>query len=505
MTNFFIFLLALAIGGIAGYYMRLHLATQKVGSVENKIENLLEESKQKRREIITQAKEKSLLIIEEAKKEEKHRRKEISHLQQRLEKRESIFDKKILDLENKHQSLQEKANKIDKIKEDIKEIKKNQIEKLEKIAELNKNQARDILLEKVENESKNELVQRIKKLQNHANEEIEKEAKSIIANTILRCATSHIAEFTQTTVEIPNDEMKGRIIGREGRNIKAIEQLTGVEIIIDDTPEIITISGFNPIRRHVAKKALDNLITDGRIHPARIEEAIESAKKDISKDIKKAGEEAAYKTGIAGLDPKLLQILGRLKYRTSYGQNVLLHSVEVAFLSAMLAEALGADPHIAKKGGLLHDIGKALDHEVQGTHTEIGKDLANKFKLSPEITKAIIEHHEDVPSTLEALIVKVADAISASRPGARRDSAEYYLQRLTELEDLAKSFDGVEKSYAIQAGREVRVFVRPEDLNDYDTVKLAKNIATKIEEDLKYPGEIKVNVIREQRITEYAR
>ncbi|MCX6746033.1 MAG: ribonuclease Y, partial [Candidatus Parcubacteria bacterium] len=335
--------------------------------------------------------------------------------------------------------------------------------------------------------------------------EIDKKAKDIIALAIQRCSISHAQEITTTTVDLPNDEMKGRIIGREGRNIRTIEQLTGVEIVVDDTPMAITISGFSPIRRQVAKRALATLISDGRIHPGRIEEAIETAKREIALEIKKSGEDALFEMGITGIDPKLVQILGRLKFRTSYGHNVLLHSLEVSHLAGLLAEELGADVTVAKKGGLFHDIGKAVDHEVKGGHPEIGYDILKKFNLPEEIAYMCIAHHEDMPKTLEGIIVKVADAISGARPGARKDTYERYLQRLEELENVANAFAGVQKSYAIQAGREIRVFVMPEEIDDLSAAKLAQDIAHKIEEELKYPGEIKVNVIREMRVTEYAR
>jgi ribonuclease Y len=352
---------------------------------------------------------------------------------------------------------------------------------------------------------KEDLLSRIKKLENEEVEAVENKARDIMASTMQRLVSNYTTEITTTTVDLPNDEMKGRIIGREGRNIKVIEQLTGTEIIVDDTPNVITISGFSPIRRHIAKKTLDRLILDGRVHPTKIEGAIEEAKKELALDIKKAGEEALYEIGVAGLDPKLVQIIGRLKYRTSYGQNALRHSLEVAHLSALLAEELGADVTIAKKSGLLHDIGKAVDHEVQGTHPEIGRDIAKKFNLPQEIIDPIETHHDDRPRGLTAVIVKVADAISAARPGARHDTYERYLQRLEELEKIANSFTGVEKSYAIQAGREVRVFVMPEEIDDLNAHNMAREIAKKIEAELKYPGEIKVNVIREMRVTEYAR
>jgi ribonuclease Y len=443
--------------------------------------------------------------LDEAKKEAEDRRRELQHTQDRLEKREATFDKKLLELENKQQELYDKAEKIERLKEEIKKIKADQLEKLEKIAGLSSDEAKKVLLENVEEKIKTELVERIKKLQYQSGEELEKQAKSLLSSVIQRCASSHAAETTTTVVNLPSDEMKGRIIGREGRNIKAIEQLTGVEIIVDDTPEAIVVSGFSPIRRHLAKRALDKLISDGRIHPARIEEAVEEAKKELALDIKKSGEDAVREIGIAGLDPKLIQILGRLKYRTSYGQNQLVHALEVAHLSGLLAEELNGDVNVAKKGGLLHDIGKAVDHEVQGGHPEIGYDILKKFGLPEEIAYIALGHHEDSPKTLEAVIVKVADAISGARPGARKDTFENYLQRLNELEGVVTSFEGIEKVYAIQAGREVRVFVVPEAVDDWQATKLARDIADRIENELKYPGEIKVNVIREKRIIEYAR
>lgn len=492
-------------GMIAGYFARKSWAVREAESVEAKSRALINEAKDKQKQILLEAKDKAIRVIDEAKKEAEQRRGEVLHLQERLEKREALFDQKLLDLEERQQKLMDRANRLDQVKAEIQKIKEDQIAKLEKIAEMTRDQAKTVLLENTETRMKDELLSRIRKLQNQGEEELEKEAKNLLSSVIQRVASSHASETTTTIVNLPSDEMKGRIIGREGRNIKTIEQLTGVEIIVDDTPEAIVISGFNPIRRHLAKRALDKLIADGRIHPARIEETIEQAKKELALDIKKAGEEAAYEVGVAGLDPKLIQILGRLKYRTSYGQNVLRHSIEVANLAGLLAEELGANPVVCKKGGLLHDIGKAVDHEVQGGHPEIGYDIMKKFGLPEEIAYMSRAHHEDSPKTLEGIIVKVADAISGARPGARKDTYENYLQRLEELEQVAQQFEGVEKVYAIQAGREVRVFVFPEKVDDLQATKLAQDIAKKIEEELKYPGEIKVNVIRETRITEYAR
>jgi len=495
----------LASGGLIGYYFRKLFAARQVDSAERKAEELLNEAKNKQKELLLDAKDKAIKIIDQAKQEEESRRKEINYLQQRVEKREAVFDKKLLELESKQQELAQKAEKVEKYKEEIIKIKEAQFEKLEKIAQLTQEEAKAVLLENIEVRMKDELVTRVKKLEQESTEVLENRAKELLSSVIQRCAASHAAETTTTVVNLPTDEMKGRIIGREGRNIKALEQLTGVEIVIDDTPEAILVSGFSPIRRHLAKRALDKLIADGRIHPGRIEEAVEEAKKELALDIKEAGEDTAREVGIAGLDPKLIQILGRLKYRTSYGQNQLKHALEVSYLSGLLAAELKANVMVAKKGGLLHDIGKAVDHEVQGGHPQIGYDILKKFGLPEEIAYIALGHHEDNPKTLEAIIVKVADAISGSRVGARKDTYEDYLQRLNELEDVATSFEGVEKVYAIQAGREVRVFVLPDQVDDWQAVKLARDIADKIESELKYPGEIKVNVIREKRIIEYAR
>ena len=490
---------------LVGWWGRKFWAAKQIDTAEAKLHGLIQETKNKQKELLIQAKDKAIKIVDDAKQEAENRGRELTRLQERLETRENLFDRKLIDLEEKQQKIFEKASKLETAKREILKIKEEQIVKLEKIAALTKEEAKRVLLENTENEIKDELVQRINKLQKESNEELEKEAKNLLSRVIQRCTTPHTAETTTTIVNLPSDEMKGRIIGREGRNIKTLEQLTGVEIIVDDTPEAIVISGFSPLRRHLAKRTLEKLIQDGRIHPARIEETIEAAKKDLALDIKKAGEEAAYEVGLAGMDPKLIQIIGRLKYRTSYGQNILRHSIEVSNLSVLLAEELGADVAIAKKGGFLHDIGKAVDQEVQGTHPEIGIDIGKKFNLSPNIINCIGYHHDDEPPSLEALIVKVADAISGARPGARKDTYERYLQRLSELEELTKSFEGVEKAYAIQAGREVRIFVMPEKIDDLQAIKLAREITKKIEQELKYPGEIKVSVIRETRIVEYAR
>ncbi len=490
---------------LIGYFLRKVVLGHRIGSLEARAEKLINDAKNKQRELLLQARDKALKIIDAAKRDEENRRQDLIQQQKRLEKREALFDQKLLDLQEKQQKIYDKAKEVDKIKEEIQKIREEQVIKLEKVANLSQEEAKKILLDMVEKNAQADLLSRIKKLEKENTEEVERKTREIIGTAIQRCSVSHATEITTSTVDLPSDEMKGRIIGREGRNIKTLEQLTGVEIIVDDTPQAITISGFNPIRRQVAKKALEKLILDGRIHPGRIEEAVEQAKKELAIDIKKAGEDAAYQVGVAGLDPKLVQTLGRLKYRTSYGQSVLQHSIEVAHLSALLAEELGADIMVAKKGGLLHDIGKALDQEIQGGHPEIGYDLMKKFNLPEEVAYIAIAHHEDAPKTLEGVIAKVADAISGARPGARKDTYEQYLQRLGDLEKVATSFPGIEKAYAIQAGREIRVFVMPDQINDLDAHKLAREIAIKIENELKYPGEIKVNVIREMRIIEYAR
>jgi len=497
--------LAVIGGFFIGYYIRKKRALSEVTSAEARAEKILNDAKAKQKELMLAAQDKALKIIEEAKREDDKRRQELSGLQARLEKRETVFSQKLLELQDKQQQLYDKVSKVEEVKEKIKAIRDEQLAKLEKIASMTREEAKQVLFKNVESEIKDDLVARINKLEKESSESLDEKARDLMSGAMQRLASTFATEITTTTVDLPNDEMKGRIIGREGRNIKVIEQLTGVEIIVDDTPNAITISGFSPIRRHVAKRTLDHLIKDGRIHPTKIEDAIKQAKEELALDIKKAGEEAMYEVGVTGFDPKLVQIIGRLKYRTSYGQNALRHSVEVAHLSALLAEELGTDVTLAKKGGLLHDIGKAVDHEVQGTHPEIGANIGKKFGLTEEVIAPILTHHDDRPDGLISVIVKVADAISAARPGARRDTFEQYIQRLEELEKIAMAFEGIEKAYAIQAGREIRIFVTPDKIDDLAAHNLAKDIAQKIEQELKYPGEIKVNVIREMRVTEYAR
>lgn len=503
--EYLLYLLFLAGGFFVGFLIKRHSAGDEIKKAEDKADKILTEAKNKQSDLIMRAQEKALKIIDDAKIEERKRRQEMNNQQSRLEKRENTFSQKLLELQDKQQKLYDKVAKVEEAKEKIKEIKKDQLAKLEKIAQMTKEEAREVIVKNLEEQMEETLMSRLRKMEGENQEVLDNKAKEVMATTMQRLVSSFTPEITTTAVDLPSDEMKGRIIGREGRNIKVIEQLTGTEIIVDDTPNSITVSGFSPIRRHIAKKTLERLILDGRIHPTKIEEAIEEAKKELATDIKKAGEDALYELGITGFEPKLVSIIGRLKYRSSYGQNALRHSIEVAHLSAMLAEEFDADVTVAKKAGLLHDIGKAVDHEVQGTHPEIGRDIARKFKLPEELIGPIETHHDDKPRDLMSVIVKVADAISAARPGARQDSYERYLQRLEELEKIASSFAGIEKAYAIQAGREVRVFVTATEINDIGAHNIARDVAKKIENELKYPGEIKVNVIREMRVTEYAR
>lgn len=512
MESILTIIVGVFIGGLAGWMLRHLQAKANQNSAESKAEKLIQEAKTEQQQTLLEAKEKAIAIIDDAKKEEQQRLQQVQKTQERLEKRESLFDQKLLDIEKKKDELvtQEKElldqkKEMSRVEEEIHLLRSQEIEKLEGIAQLDKNAAIDLLIAQVQEDMQEALASRIQKLQNESNEVYDEKARNILTMAIQRCGMSHAADTTTTSLHLPSDEMKGKIIGKEGRNIKRIEELTGVEVIVDDTPEAILLSAFSPIRRHVAKRTLEKLMEDGRIHPARIEESVERAKKELSGEIMKAGEEALYEMGITGIDPKLTKILGRMRYRTSYGQNVLRHSIEVGVLSGLIAEQLGADVAMCRKAGLFHDIGKALDHDIQGTHPEIGRDIGRKFGFSQELSDAAFCHHDDHPPTIEAVIVKVADSISGGRPGARKDSYEQYVKRLEELEDTASAFEGVTKVYAIQAGREVRIFVEPEKINDFEAHQLARDIARKIESELRYPGEIKVNVIRETRIIEYAR
>lgn len=499
-------MIMLTLGAVAGYYTRQSIARKQLSTAEGKANSILEEAKQKYKEETLEAKNKAVEILEEAKRKEKEREGQIRKMEERLERREEMVDNKMDELDKGRAILEKKVLDVKKIRKEAETIKKKEMDRLERIAGLNKDQAKEVLLQLTEDKYRNDLLEKIKKLENEGSDELKKKAQNMIVQAIQKYAGSHSAEMTTSTVSIPSDEIKGKIIGREGRNIKALERLTGVEIIVDDTPEAIVISSFDPVRRETARIALGKLIEDGRIHPTRIEEAVEYAKGEIDNKIKEAGEAAVYDVGVAGLDQKLVYLIGRLRYRTSFGQNVLIHSMEVAHLSGALAEELGADVNLAKKAGLLHDIGKAVDHEIQGTHVKIGIKILEKFNVDKEVIDAMKSHHEEYPfGTAESFIVAAADAISAGRPGARKDTLEQYLKRISELEDIVNSFETVEKSYAIQAGREIRVFVDSEKIDDYGSIKLARDIANKIEEELKYPGEIKVNVLRETRSIEYAR
>ncbi|AZV56324.1 ribonuclease Y [Clostridium sp. AWRP] len=469
-------------------------------------EEAKKQAETQKKEAILEAKEEIHKLRNDFDKESRDRRNENQRLERRLIQREELLDKKSDALEKRDSGLDKKQQDIDKLQISVEELYKKQREKLEKLSGLSSEEAKNILLEQVNKEIKHESAMMIKEIEAKAKEEADKKAREIITCAIQRCAADHVAETTVHVVPLPNDEMKGRIIGREGRNIRTLETLTGVDLIIDDTPEAVILSGFDPIRREVARIALEKLIIDGRIHPARIEEMVQKAEKEVENNVKEEGEQATFETGVHGLHMELVKLLGRLKYRTSYGQNVLKHSVEVAYLAGLMASEIGIDPTIAKRAGLLHDIGKAVDHEVEGPHAVIGSEVAKKYRESPIIVNAIAAHHGDVEfQSLEAVLVQAADAISAARPGARRETLEAYIKRLEKLEEIANTCEGVEKSYAIQAGRELRIMVKPENIDDAGAIEMARNIVKKIEEELEYPGQIKVNVIRETRAIEYAK
>jgi len=496
----------LIIGSILGYYARQSIARKQVGTIEERIQKKISQTRAEAQKILTEAKDKSLQILENTKEEIDQRQRELLKNERFLLRREETLDNKLQALDGQEREFQQKVKKLKIIKENLEIFKTEALENLERVSKLSKEEAKKELLNNIEKEYQKDIVGRIKKLEIEGQERFSKKAQGILATTIQKLAINQTQELTTTTLPLPSDEIKGRIIGKEGRNIKTLERLTGVEIIIDDTPEAVVISGFDPVRRQIAKVALEKLIRDGRIQPARIEEEVKRAETEIVNKIKEAGETAVYETGIIGLHPKIVQLLGRLDFRTSYGQNVLLHSIEVAHLSAVLAEELGANSLIAKKAGLLHDIGKAVDHQVEGSHTEIGIKILEKFGVEKEIIDAMKSHHEEYPyETLEAIIVQVADQISGARPGARKDTVENYLKRLGDLEAIATSFPGIDKAWALQAGRELRVFVKPEEIDDLTAQKLAREIADRIESELKYPGEIKVTVVRENRVVEYAR
>jgi ribonuclease Y len=507
MTNVILFSVLAALGGIAiGYFVQQNRAKKRLETAAGKAAKILEEAEANAKEQTLEAKNQAVQILEEAKKKEVEREEKINQTEDRLLKREEQLEQERKEVQTAKEKLLKDAETVKGIQAEAEELRTQEMTKLEGVAKLSKEEAEKELVRLVETESADALVKRMSKLEHDAHESLERRSLDIMATIIQKYSRSHVSEFTTTTVTIPSDDIKGKIIGKEGRNIRSLEKETGVELIVDDTPETIIISGFDPVRREVAKIALEKLIGDGRIHPARIEEAVEEAKAEIDKKIKEAGEAAAYDAGIAGLHPKLLYILGRLRYRYSYKQNVLIHSLEVSFLAGALAAELGADVAVAKKAGLMHDIGKAVDHEIEGTHVKIGMRILEKFGVGQPVIDAMKCHHDEYPhETIEAFIVTAADALSAARPGARKETAEKYIKRLQELETLVNSFEQVEKSYAIQAGREVRIFVNPEKTDDYQAMKLARDIANRIQDELKYPGEIKVNVFRETRAIEYAR
>lgn len=501
---------ALVLGAVIGFALRRFIAEKKIGSAKAEAERILsacaKQAEAMRKEKLLEAKEEILQKRNESEAELKERRTEITRTERRLTQKEENLDQKSEALEKKNERLEQKLQENDALKAEIEETLAAHKKKLEELAGLTAEEAKEELIERVESEAKHELAQRLDELDAEFKDEAEIKARNILSLAIQRCATDHVAESTVSVVQIPSEEMKGRIIGREGRNIQKLETLTGVELIIDDTPEAITLSGFDPVRREVARLTLEKLISDGRIHPARIEETVEKSRREVEALIKQAGERATYEVGIPNLHPELVKLLGRLRYRTSYGQNVLKHSIEVAFLAGIMAEELGADAATAKRAGLLHDIGKAFPHDVEGTHVELGVSVAKKYKESREVIHAIEAHHNDVePQTVIAVLVQAADAISASRPGARREDLENYIKRLEKLEEIAKGFDGVEKAYAIQAGRELRVMVKPEDVTDDGMKLIAREMAKKIQDEVKYPGQIKVNLIRESRAVDYAK
>lgn len=503
-------LLGIAVGIIAGYFVRKNIYESKIGQANSEADRIIkqaeDDSKRIHKEKLLEAQEEIHKLRTESERENKERRSDLQKYERRVIQKEEILDKKLQNLEQKETSLGDKLKNVARKEEEVEAIKTQQLEKLESISGITSDKAKEIILTNAERDVRREMSIMIKEIESQAKEEADKKSREIIGYAIQKCAADHVAETTVTVVNLPNDEMKGRIIGREGRNIRTLETLTGIDLIIDDTPEAVILSGFDPIRREVARIALEKLIADGRIHPARIEEMVDKARKEVDSIIKEYGEQAAFETGVHGLHPELVKLLGRLNYRTSYGQNVLKHSIEVAHIAGIMAAEIGADIKLAKRAGLLHDIGKAVDHEMEGTHVEIGMDLLKRYKESKEVIHAMSTHHGDYePQTIEAVLVTAADAISAARPGARRETLEAYIRRLEKLEEIANSYEGVDKSFAIQAGREIRIMVKPENVSDEDIHLLARDMTKRIEDELEYPGQIKVSIIRETRAIEYAK
>lgn len=501
---------ALIVGLAAGNFIQKKSTQARMGRAEEAANKILEDAKNRAevlsKERISEAKDEVHRLRSECDADCKERRNEVTRLEKRVLQREEQIDKKMSSLEAREDRFTKKEKELEENLAAAEELQSRRVAELEKVAGLSTEEAKQALIESVEHEARHDAALIVKDIEAQAKNDGEKIARNIITMAIQRCAADHVAETTVSVVALPNDEMKGRIIGREGRNIKAIETATGVELIIDDTPEAVILSSFDPIRRDIARIALEKLIIDGRIHPTRIEDTVEKARKEVEAQIKEAGEAAVFDAGIHNIHPELVKILGRLKYRTSYGQNVLKHSLEVSYIAGLLAGEVGADVTIAKRAGLLHDIGKAVDHEIEGTHIQIGVDLAKKYRESAEVIHCIAAHHNDIePQTVEAVLIQAADAISGARPGARRETLEAYVKRLEQLEEIANSFDGVEKSFAVQAGREIRIIVKPEVVSEEATVFLAKDIAKRIETDMVYPGQIKVNVVRETRKVEYAK
>ena len=510
IVNIAVFLISAVIFTFVGMYARKRIAESKMESAEAEAKKIIEmaniEAENKKKEEIFKAKEEIMNARKDLDQEVRERRGEVQNQERRLIQKEENLEKKQDMIEKKEKDLEVKYQEFDKKKQEIEKVLNKQIEELQKISGLSKEEAKHILLSELEKQLTVEKATLIRDMETKLKEESEKQAKEIIGYAVQKCAADHTSETTVSIVALPNDDMKGRIIGREGRNIKTLETLTGIDLIIDDTPEAVVISGFDPLRREVARIALEKLIDDGRIHPAKIEEMVEKAKEELEQTIKEEGERAVLETGVIGLHPDLVKLIGKLKYRTSYGQNVLNHSIEVSNLARIMAEELGLDPKLARRAGLLHDIGKALDHDMEGTHVELGVDILKKYKENENVINAVAAHHGDVePKTIEAVLVQAADAISASRPGARRETLEAYIKRLEQLESIADSFEGVDKSFAIQAGREIRIIVKPEQINDDQMTLMARDIAKKVEEEMEYPGQIKVNVVRETRVIDYAK